>query len=183
MMKIYSKNLISSIQNVINSAKFKMKTFHEYDFCEILESTGIRIRFYINEKLNKRECMLIIHNTDITSKYISDWRTSAPGKFCMKDYKKVVEIPVEKIKIISKDVRLLDDERMKSFQVSLQKRERIIPFIVTKIGDDYILDNCFNRFTAMKLAGYKTLPCRLISERERERRIKFKRRFYARYVI
>ena len=87
-MKIYSKNLISSIQNVINSAKFKMKTFHEYDFCEILESTGIRIRFYINEKLNKRECMLIIHNTDITSKYISDWRTSAPGKFCMKDYKK-----------------------------------------------------------------------------------------------
>ena len=55
----------------------------------------------------------------------------------MKDYKKVVEIPVEKIKIISKDVRLLDDERMKNFQVSLQKRERIIPFIVTKIGDDY----------------------------------------------
>ena len=103
----------------------------------------------------------------------------------MKDYKKVVEIPVEKIKIISKDVRLLDDERMKmkSFQVSLQKRERIIPFIVTKIGDDYILDNCFNRFTAMKLAGYKTLPCRVISERERERRIKFKRRFYTRYVI
>ena len=36
----------------------------------------------------------------------------------MKDYKKVVEIPVEKIKIISKDVRLLDDERMKNFQVS-----------------------------------------------------------------
>ena len=33
----------------------------------------------------------------------------------MKDYKKVVEIPVEKI--ISKDVRLLDDERMKNFQV------------------------------------------------------------------
>lgn len=40
----------------------------------------------------------------------------------MKDYKKVVEIPVEKIKIISKDVRLLDDERMKNFQVSLQKK-------------------------------------------------------------
>ena len=101
----------------------------------------------------------------------------------MKDYKKVVEIPVEKIKIISKDVRLLDDERMKNFQVSFQKRERIIPFIVTRIGDDYILDNCFNRFTAMKLSGYKTLPCRIISERERERRIKFKRRFYTGYVI
>ena len=45
----------------------------------------------------------------------------------MKDYKKVVEIPVEKIKIISKDVRLLDDERMKNFQVSLQKRDRSRP--------------------------------------------------------
>lgn len=72
---------------------------------------------------------------------------------------------------------------MKNFQVSLQKREMIIPFIVTKIGDDYILDNCFNRFTAMKNIGYKTLPCRLISERERERRIKFKRGFYSRYAI
>ncbi len=101
----------------------------------------------------------------------------------MKDYKKVVEIPVEKIKIISKDVRLLDDEMMKNYQVSLQKRERIIPFIVTKIGDDYILDNCFNRFTAYKNLGYRTLPCRLISEREREKRINFKRRFYTRYVI
>lgn len=101
----------------------------------------------------------------------------------MKDYKKVVEIPVEKIKISSKDVRLLDDEMMNNYQVSLQKRERIIPFIVTKIGDDYILDNCFNRFTAYKNLGYKTLPCRLISERERERRTKFKRRFYTRYVI
>ena len=101
----------------------------------------------------------------------------------MKDFKKVVEIPVEKIKIISKDVRLLDDEMMKNYQVSLQERERIIPVIVTKIGDDYILDNSFNRFTAMKLSGYITLPCRVISECERERRIKFKRRFYTRYVI
>ena len=101
----------------------------------------------------------------------------------MKDYKKVVEIPVEKIKMSSKDVRLMDDEMMNNYQVSLQKRERIIPFIVTKIGDDYILDNCFNRFTAYKNLRYKTLPCRLISERERERRIKFKRRFYTRYVI
>ena len=96
----------------------------------------------------------------------------------MKDYKKVVEIPVEKIKISSKNVRLLDDEMMNNYQVSLQKRERIIPFIVTKIGDDYILDNCFNRFTAYKNLGYKTLPCRLISEREREKRINFKRRIY-----
>lgn len=101
----------------------------------------------------------------------------------MKDYKKVVEIPVEKIKMSCKDVRLIDDEMMNNYQVSLQKRERIIPFIVTKIGDDYILDNSFNRFTAMKLSGYKTLPCRVISERERERRIKFKRRVYTRYVI
>ena len=101
----------------------------------------------------------------------------------MKDYKKVVEMPVEKIKINSKDVRLIDDEMMKKYQLLLQKRERIMPFVVNKIGDDYILDSSFNRFNAYKNLGYKTLPCRLIRERERERRIKFKRRFYTGYVI
>ena len=50
----------------------------------------------------------------------------------MKDYKKVVEIPVEKIKIISKNVRLLDDEMMNNYQVSLQKRERIV-FDILKV--------------------------------------------------
>ena len=39
----------------------------------------------------------------------------------MKDYKKVVEIPVEKIKIISKDVRLLDDEMMKNVHNKLKE--------------------------------------------------------------
>ena len=101
----------------------------------------------------------------------------------MKDYKKVVEMPVEKIKINSKDVRLIDDEMMKKYQLLLQKRERIMPFVFNKIGDDYILDSSFNRFNAYKNLGYKTLPCRLIRERERERRIKFKRRFYTGYVI
>ena len=58
-----------------------------------------------------------------------------------------------------------------------------MPFVVNKIGDDYILDSSFNRFNAYKNLRYKTLPCRLIRERERERRIKFKRRFYTGYVI
>ncbi len=101
----------------------------------------------------------------------------------MKDYKKVVEIPVEKIKMSGKDIKLIDGEMLKNYQLLLQKRERIMPFVVNKIGDDYILDSSFNRFNAYKNLGYKTLPCRLIRERERERRIKFKRRFYTGYVI
>lgn len=101
----------------------------------------------------------------------------------MKDYKKIVEIPVEKIKMSCKDIKLIDGERLKNFQIYLQQKGEIRPFIVTKIGDDYILDNYFNRFTAMKLLGYKTLPCRVISERERERRIMFKRRFFSSYMI
>lgn len=101
----------------------------------------------------------------------------------MTDYKKVVEIPVEKIKMSGKDIKLIDGEMLKNYQILLQNRERIMPFVVTKIGEDYILDSSFNRFNAYKNLGYKTLPCRLISERERERRINFKRRFCTRYVI
>ena len=45
-------------------------------------------------------------------------------------------IPVTKIDNSKKDkIKII------IYQVSLQKRERIIPFIVTKLGDDYILDN------------------------------------------
>lgn len=101
----------------------------------------------------------------------------------MKDYKKIVQIPVEKIKISSKEDIKISDVRLNYYQISIQERGGIRPFIVTKIGDDYIFENYFIRFTAMKLLGYKTLPCGVISERERERRIMLKRRLYSNYVI
>ena len=68
MMKIYSSSLIKSIQSVIDSTKFKMTTFHEYDFMTTLNTAEILIRYYVDPKTNKRDCMLVINNSDIPTK-------------------------------------------------------------------------------------------------------------------
>lgn len=47
--------------------------------------------------------------------------------------------------------------------------------LVTKRGDKYILNNYFATFTAVKKLGYKTVPCRIISERGRLERIALRR--------
>lgn len=87
MMKIYSSSLIKSIQSVIDSTRFKMTTFNEYDFMTILNTAEILIKFYVDSSTNKRNCMLVINNSDISSKFIKDWKTSAGARFSPKDYK------------------------------------------------------------------------------------------------
>lgn len=53
--------------------------------------------------------------------------------------------------------------------------------LVTKRGDDYILNNYFATFTAVKKLGYKTVPCRIISERERLERIAIRKGYIREY--
>ena len=87
----------------------------------------------------------------------------------MNKYRKIIEIPVEKV--------------MDYFIMTMPKRDTIRPFIVTKVGDEYVLDNCINSFRAIKLLGYKTVPCKVISEQERERKIEFRKKHYTRFII
>lgn len=121
-MKIYSSNLIKSIQSVIDSTKFQMRTFHEYDFMSTLNSADLILRFIKNSD-GKNDCLLVIKNSDIPSKFINEWRETAPGKFCSKDYKQnkrdfigntlyhelTFELNHEKIKVL---IRLLDEISM-----------------------------------------------------------------------
>ena len=46
------------------------------------------------------------------------------------------------------------------------------PFIVTKGGEDYMIYNSLNTFTAAKNAGLKTVPCKIISNKMMNNRIK-----------
>lgn len=39
------------------------------------------------------------------------------------------------------------------------------PFDVTKIGEDYVIYNSLNTFSAAKNAGLKTVPCKVISNK------------------
>ena len=85
--------------------------------------------------------------------------------------RKIVEIPVNKIKIIDIDFKEKSDDEIEWLKRYIQKRGYVLPMSVTKYKDKYILNNCFATFTAVKKLGYKTVPCRIISERERLERI------------
>lgn len=89
--------------------------------------------------------------------------------------RKIVEIPVNKIKIIDRDYRRKSDDEIEWLKRYIQKRGYIHPMLVTKRGDKYILNNYFGTFTAVKKLGYETVPCRVISERERFERIALRR--------
>lgn len=101
----------------------------------------------------------------------------------MNKYRKIIEIPVEKIKINDKNFKQINKKVLDYFIMTMSKRDIIRPFIVTKVGDEYVLDNCINSFRAIKLLGYKTVPCKVISEQERERKIEFRRKCRTRYMI
>ncbi len=45
----------------------------------------------------------------------------------------------------------------------------------------YVLDNCITTFRVIKSLGYKTVQCGVISEHERK--MKFRRRHYIRFMI
>lgn len=120
MMKIYNSSLIKSIQDVINSTRFKMTTFHEYDFMDTLNTAEILIKYTVDASTGKRSCILVINNSDISSKFVAEWYQTAGAKFSPKDYKKdrrdfigntlyhelKFELNGEKIKVL---VRLLDE--------------------------------------------------------------------------
>ena len=89
--------------------------------------------------------------------------------------RKIVEIPVNKIKIIDIDFKEKSDDEIEWLKRYIQKRGYVLPMSVIKYKDKYILNNCFATFTAVKKLGYKTVPCRIISERERLERIALRR--------
>ena len=88
MMKIYPQDLVKSIQKVIDSGKVEITTFKNYDenFIKEINSCDIHIKFTIDN--NRRDAIIVINNSDITSQFINTWRTSAPGKFMARDFKR-----------------------------------------------------------------------------------------------
>ena len=90
-MKIYPQNLVKSIQTIIDSGKVEISTFNSYDeFIPEINSCEIHIKFTKNSK-GDREPIIMVNNSDITSQFINSWRTSAPGKFMCKDYRKDIK--------------------------------------------------------------------------------------------
>lgn len=88
MIKIYSNSLIKTIQNTINSGKAKVEAYKEYnEFFGYISSMQLlmQARQYPD---GKRESILNIQNSDISTAFIKEWKQTATGKFLPKDFKK-----------------------------------------------------------------------------------------------
>ena len=57
--------------------------------------------------------------------------------------RKIVEIPVNKIKIIDIDFKEKSDDEIEWLKRYIQKRGYVLPMSVTKYKDKYILNNSF----------------------------------------
>lgn len=87
-MKIYNKEIIKSLQNAINKTQFNMVTFQDYSFMmPYIQIAEIKLQLFVDPSTDKRQAMMIIYNSDINSEYIKEWKTTAPGKFIINDYK------------------------------------------------------------------------------------------------
>lgn len=86
--------------------------------------------------------------------------------------KMIENISVEKIKIGDKEFKEKVDDMHKRMELEINLFGVKRPFIVTKVGEDYMIYNSLNTFTAAKNAGLKTVPCKIISNKMMNNRIK-----------
>lgn len=71
-------------------------------------------------------------------------------------------IPVEKIKIGDEEFKPKDGDFYENWSRRIKKDEIKKPFLVTKIGKNYMLYNRLNTFTTAKKAELKEVPCKII---------------------
>lgn len=88
-------------------------------------------------------------------------------------------IPVEKIKIGEEEFKEKFDDLHKNMEQKVKQFGVKRPFIVTKVGENYVIYNSLNTFTAAKNAGLKEVPCKIITNKMMSYNIK-KLNFYRR---
>lgn len=81
-------------------------------------------------------------------------------------------ISVEKIKIGDEEFKLKDGDFYENWSLRIKKDGIKKQFLVTKIGEYYMLYNCLNTFTIAKIIGLKEVPCKIITNKMMNNRIK-----------
>lgn len=81
-------------------------------------------------------------------------------------------IPVEKIKIGDEEFKPKDRGFYENWSLRIKKDGIKKPFLVTKRGEYYMLYNCLNKFTIAKIIGFKEVPCKIITNKMMNNRIK-----------
>ena len=74
-------------------------------------------------------------------------------------------IPVEKIKIGDEEFKPKDSDFYENWSLRIKRDGIKKPFLVTKIGEYYMLYNCLNTLTIAKIIGLKEVPCKIITNK------------------
>ena len=82
-------------------------------------------------------------------------------------------IPVEKIKIGDEEFKPKDRDFYENWLQRIKKDGIKKPFLVTKIGEYYMLYNCLNKFTIAKIIGLKEVPCKIITNKMMNLKIQY----------
>ena len=89
MARVYNDNTAAYLKNAIASGEATLER-QEYGFFDKLNMAGICIELFIDKVTGKRMGQLIIHAQNINTEYIKIWKTYAPGRFLISDYRKDV---------------------------------------------------------------------------------------------
>ena len=88
-MRVYNESVFNDLQKAIDSGSAKWER-QEYGFLNIIDSAGIRIKLYFNERLNLRMGENVISDYSIDTNYMRNWLAFPPGKYLIKDWRKNV---------------------------------------------------------------------------------------------
>ena len=88
-MRVYNESILNDLQKAIDSGSAKWER-QEYGFLKSLDSAGVRIELYYDERLKMRMGQHVISDYTIDSNYIRNWKGFPPGRYLIKDYRKEI---------------------------------------------------------------------------------------------
>ena len=88
-MRVYNESILKDLQKAIDSGSAKWER-QEYGFLKTLDSAGVRIELFYDERLKMRMGQHVISDYTIDSNYIRNWKGFPPGRYLIKDYRKEV---------------------------------------------------------------------------------------------
>lgn len=149
-MKVYNKNTVKLVQDALSKSDAALEQ-QEYGFFNRLNIGGVRIEL-TTDSAGQHMGQAVVTNNNIDSSYISVWKTYAPGKFLIRDWRKQVlnkdgmcpyyilrfEYQDTHLKVMLREL-FEDDEKLRSEYADVKKGGKV--FSIIKICNEDISED------------------------------------------
>lgn len=88
-MRVYEEDILKDLQRAIDLGEATIER-QAYGFLDKLDSAGIRIELYYDERLKMNMGQFVTSNYNIDGNYIRSWRSFPPGRYLIKDFRKQI---------------------------------------------------------------------------------------------